>query len=93
MGTDVSEKRITSGFRLENQPNKKAACWQATRLILDTEYEMMLSFETSVLVRTTLRYIPEDGNFRNYRCENLKFYACTLFLQSCVGTFIAPKKI
>jgi hypothetical protein len=30
--------------------------------------------ETSAHIRTTWRYIPEDGEFRNYRCENLKSY-------------------
>jgi hypothetical protein len=30
------------------------------------------SSETSVHIRTTRRYIPEDGNFYNYRSENLK---------------------
>jgi hypothetical protein len=26
------------------------------------------------IIGTTRRYIPEDGNFHNYRCENLKSY-------------------
>jgi hypothetical protein len=30
--------------------------------------------ETSVHIRTTRRYIPEDGNIHCYRCENLKSY-------------------
>jgi hypothetical protein len=32
------------------------------------------SFETSVLTRTTLRNIPEDGILHNRRLENLKSY-------------------
>jgi hypothetical protein len=30
--------------------------------------------ETSILIRTKQRHIPEDGNIHNYRCENLKSY-------------------
>jgi hypothetical protein len=30
-----------------------------------------------VLIQTTLLYIPEDGNFDNYRCETLKSYRPT----------------
>jgi hypothetical protein len=44
--------------------------------------EVMRSSETPVSVRTTLRCISEDGNIRNYRCENLKSYNFQLFLSS-----------
>jgi hypothetical protein len=27
-----------------------------------------------VHIRTTWRYIPDDGNIHNYRCENLRSY-------------------
>jgi hypothetical protein len=30
--------------------------------------------ETTAHIRTTRRYIPEDVNIHNYRCENLKSY-------------------
>jgi hypothetical protein len=41
---------------------------------LPLKMEVICSSETSVHVRTTRRYIPEDGDFHNYRCENLKSY-------------------
>jgi hypothetical protein len=31
-------------------------------------------FETSDPIRTTWRYIPEDGNMHNFRCDNLKYH-------------------
>jgi hypothetical protein len=34
--------------------------------------EVIRYSETSVYIRTTLHYIPEGGNIRNYRCENIK---------------------
>jgi hypothetical protein len=42
----------------------------------------MHSSETSVHIRTTRCYIPEDGNIHNYRCENLGSYTAVskLFL-------------
>jgi hypothetical protein len=36
---------------------------------------------TPVHIRTTRRYIPEDGNIHNYRCENLKSYEGNFSLQ------------
>jgi hypothetical protein len=45
--------------------------------------------ETTAHIRTIRRYIPEDGNFHNYRCENLKFYKLCDSLQgneSCDAT-------
>jgi hypothetical protein len=33
--------------------------------------EMKRSSETLVHIQTTWRYIPEDGNIHNYRCDNL----------------------
>jgi hypothetical protein len=36
--------------------------------------DVIRSSETSDHIRTTWRYIPEDGNIHNYLCENLKFY-------------------
>jgi hypothetical protein len=47
------------------------ARWFIARLIFNPEMEVIRSSETSVHVRTTLRYMPEDGNFYNYRYENL----------------------
>jgi hypothetical protein len=36
--------------------------------------EDIRSSETAVHIQTTRRYIPEDDNVHNYRCENLKAY-------------------
>jgi hypothetical protein len=36
--------------------------------------EVIRSSETSVHIRITQRYIPEDGNFHNCHFENLKSY-------------------
>jgi hypothetical protein len=34
---------------------------------------------SNVHIRTTRRYIPEDGKIHNYRCENLKAYSLTKY--------------
>jgi hypothetical protein len=39
--------------------------------------EVIRSSEMSVHIWTTWCYIPEDDNFRNYHCENIKW--CTMF--------------
>jgi hypothetical protein len=44
------------------------------RLILGHENGMVRSSEMSVHIRTTWRYIIEDGDFHDCRCENLKSY-------------------
>jgi hypothetical protein len=36
--------------------------------------EVLCSFEMLVHIRTARRSIPENGNFHNYRSENLKSY-------------------
>jgi hypothetical protein len=59
MLADVSEKHITSIFRVENQQSKKLVCsrWLG---------KMALRYsETSVHIRTTLCCIPEDGSIYN----------------------------
>jgi hypothetical protein len=69
MWTDVSEE-LTSIFRVEIQPNKKQ---------LEAGGYVIRSSETSGHIRTIQRYITEDVNVYNYRCENLKSY-CTMLL-------------
>jgi hypothetical protein len=51
--------------------------------VLCSQYMNQQSSETSVLIWTTRRYIPEDGNYHSYRCENLKSYTncyCSVLL-------------
>jgi hypothetical protein len=63
MLTDVSEKHITSIFKVENKSRKK-----------HSHMKVICSYETSVNVWSTRFHIPEDGNIHNYRCGNLKFH-------------------
>jgi hypothetical protein len=37
---------------------------------LTLKMEMTISFETWDHIRTKRRYVPEDGNIHNYRCDN-----------------------
>jgi hypothetical protein len=61
MWTEVSASHLLQvGFLL---------CWFSTQ-----KTEVISSSETSVQVPTTRRYVLEDGNIHNYRCENLKSY-------------------
>jgi hypothetical protein len=41
--------------------------------------EAILSFETSVLKRSTRHYLPEDDILRRHRRENLKSYTETAY--------------
>jgi hypothetical protein len=54
---------------------EKVPSWIVARLFFDPlKMEVICSSGTSVNIRTTRRYIPENGNFQNYRWENLKSY-------------------
>jgi hypothetical protein len=96
MRKDVSEERITSIFRIKQQQSKKPeySRWLGrilflARLIFDHKFEG----ETSVHIRTTRRYIPEDGNIHNSRCENLISYiSCNsnLYFKPWVGSMFQP---
>jgi hypothetical protein len=37
----------------------------------------------SIHIRTTRRYIPEDGNIQNYCCEDLESYIMQINQQLC----------
>jgi hypothetical protein len=68
MWTDVSEEHITSTSRFLSSHLLHVGFllgWFST-----LKMDVILSSETSVHIRTTLRYIIEDGN----SCENLKSY-------------------
>jgi hypothetical protein len=64
--TEVSEGRITSIFRVENQTNKKPECSRCLGRIRFSE--------TSIHIRSSWRYIPENANIHNYRWESLKSF-------------------
>jgi hypothetical protein len=60
-------------------------------LISDAEDGGNTSSETSIYIRTTRRYIQEDGNINNYRGENLKSYL-NLSLESALECNRHPKR-
>jgi hypothetical protein len=70
----------TNRLHLQGRKNKlsKKPAWKQVASIL--KMEATFSSETSVdTLRTTRRYIPEDGTLHNHRCENLK----SLFYVTC----------
>jgi hypothetical protein len=69
MWTHVLEESIASIFRDENQ-----------RAAGRPKMEMIILFETSVHMGTIRCYIPEDGNIRNYLCENNKSYTAFYYV-------------
>jgi hypothetical protein len=42
--------------------------------------DVIRSSETSVRIRTRRRYVPEDGNIRNFRFENVILYLVKIIL-------------
>jgi hypothetical protein len=74
VSTDVSEKHITSIFRVEEiNGTCLLACWFLAELISSTlKMEAICSSQGNQ--RTTRRYIPEVDTLHNHRCENLKTY-------------------
>jgi hypothetical protein len=62
MWTDVSEERIVSIFKVENQPSMKEDGLGR----FSTLKMAICSPETSVHIRTIRRYIAEDGNIRMF---------------------------
>jgi hypothetical protein len=65
--------------KMESEAPKTQYCsllarWFVARLIFDTDDGGDSSSETLHHIRTIRCYIPENGNFRIYRCVNLKSY-------------------
>jgi hypothetical protein len=76
VGTDVSKERISIA-RVEESAS-------LSLLILSTQkMEVISSSESSVLISSTLRHIPEDGILHSHRRETLKSYTKLLLLVSC----------
>jgi hypothetical protein len=73
--TGVSEERITSIIRVTRigQLGTTLAVTSHQSTLLRS-VEAIHSSETSVLTRTTLHIIPEDGILHSHRSENLKSY-------------------
>jgi hypothetical protein len=70
---------ITTAVRASN-PTYCSAC--STCAPLQSACNMWTFSETSVHIRATQLYIPEDGNIHNYRCESLKS-SCTTYCSAC----------
>jgi hypothetical protein len=68
--TDVSVERVASFFEVENRRVLTANAFP--RSLTALQIEARHSSETSILTRTTLRHIPEDGIFHSHRYDNLK---------------------
>jgi hypothetical protein len=87
MWTDVSEERITSIFKVENQPSKKPSCSRWWWKI-----EVIRSSETSVHIQTARRYTPEYGNIHNFSCENLKAFINVFSVQRSQPLVLIPRR-
>jgi hypothetical protein len=70
--------RFTGTYRLHVQGRKLTEQETKARWFLTLNMEVILSSNLSAHVRTTRRYIPEDGKFHNYRSMNLKTYKICL---------------
>jgi hypothetical protein len=68
--------QLNAAIFLDTAPCRISRCLLHAGFLLDPfptlKMEVIRSSETSVHIRTTRRYIPEDWSIRNYRCENLK---------------------
>jgi hypothetical protein len=66
---------VNRNFRGLSQQFCLATCWHAGFLFAwfsTLKMEAIHSTETLIHIWTTRRYIPEDGNIRNFQCENLE---------------------
>jgi hypothetical protein len=77
------DRRFGGTYHLHVQGRKSAeqetGLQQVARHLLHAalftlKMEVIHSSETSVHIRTIRRYILEEGNLHNYRCQNLKSY-------------------
>jgi hypothetical protein len=51
--------------------------------------EVIYSSETSLQIRISERYVSQDGNIHNYRCENIKSYEQISVCEDWI--FISPR--
>jgi phospholipid N-methyltransferase len=69
--TDVSEERIAFIITVKIISELRAVV-PSSPILATPMMEPIRFSETSVLIRATLRHIPEDGILQNHRRENLK---------------------
>jgi hypothetical protein len=69
------------GGKSGNQAWSPATRWFLDQLIFDPENGGDTFLRNIGSLRTTQRYIPEDSNIYNYRCENPKTYKVLRFLK------------
>jgi hypothetical protein len=86
--TDVSEKHVSSIFKVEEQAkqeiSRRVLVGFLLGLFFDPKMEATSSSEMSVeFQHTTRRYILEDRTLHNHRCKNLR----------SVGNDTGPKKL
>jgi hypothetical protein len=69
---------------VEDRPSKKPARSRWLGRIL--KVEAIRSSEASFNARTARSYIAENGNIRNYYCENIRSYKPPLLACRCTGS-------
>jgi hypothetical protein len=71
-------RRFGGMYHLRLQGLKSGCHFTRAGFLLDwfsiLKTEVIRSSETSLHIRNTWRYIPEDGNSHNYRCGNFQSY-------------------
>jgi hypothetical protein len=66
-------RRFGGRYHFHPQSRKSAEQETSVQKVARQKMEVISSSETSVHIRTTRRYIPEDGNIHNYRCVYICF--------------------